>query len=85
MYVIPILVLAFVIAIGAVWSPIFALVIAVPLFVLFLAYVGFSGERMRRRAGQVERQYRARAGRASARGDLGRERRLTEARAASLD
>jgi hypothetical protein len=42
MYVVPILVLAFVIAIGAVWSPIFALVIAVPLFALFLAYVGFS-------------------------------------------
>jgi ABC-type transport system involved in cytochrome bd biosynthesis fused ATPase/permease subunit len=36
-YVVPILVLAFVVAIGAVWSPIFALIIAVPLFVLFLA------------------------------------------------
>jgi hypothetical protein len=42
MYVVPILVLAFVIAIGAVWTPIFALIIAVPLFLLFLAYVGFS-------------------------------------------
>lgn len=42
MYVVLILVLAFVIAIGAVWSPIFALIIAVPLFALFLAYVGFS-------------------------------------------
>ena len=42
MYVIPIAVLALVIVIGAVWSPIFALLIAVPLFVLFLAYVGFS-------------------------------------------
>ncbi|HWM62617.1 MAG TPA: hypothetical protein VNP96_01350 [Solirubrobacterales bacterium] len=42
MYVVPIIVLAFVIAIGAVWSPIFALIIAVPLFVLFLAFVGFS-------------------------------------------
>jgi hypothetical protein len=42
MYVIPIVVLAIVIAIGAVWSPIFALIIAVPLFVIFLAYVGLS-------------------------------------------
>jgi hypothetical protein len=41
-YVIPIVVLALVIVIGAVWSPIFALVIAVPLFLIFLAYVGFS-------------------------------------------
>ena len=49
MYVVPIIVLAFVIAIGAVWSPIFALIIAVPLFVLFLAYVGFS-----RRADETE-------------------------------
>ena len=32
MYVVLIIVLAFVIAMGAVWSPIFALVIAVPLF-----------------------------------------------------
>ncbi|HEX6752643.1 MAG TPA: hypothetical protein VF093_03535 [Solirubrobacterales bacterium] len=42
MYVIPIIVLAIVIAIGAAWSPIFALIVAVPLFLLFLAYVGFS-------------------------------------------
>ena len=42
MYVVAITVLAFVIAIGAVWSPIFALIIAVPLFALFLTYVGFS-------------------------------------------
>jgi hypothetical protein len=42
MYVVPMLVLAFVIVIGAFWSPIFALIIAVPLFALFLAYVGFS-------------------------------------------
>ncbi len=42
MYVVPILVLAFVIAIGTVWSPIFALIIAVPLFALFLVFVGFS-------------------------------------------
>jgi hypothetical protein len=48
MYVIPIIALALVIAIGAVWSPIFALIVAVPLFLLFLAYVGLS-----RRSDQV--------------------------------
>ena len=42
MYVIPIIALTFVILIATVWSPIFALVIAVPLFVIFLAYVGLS-------------------------------------------
>jgi hypothetical protein len=42
MYVIPMFVLMLVIAVGAVWSPVFALLIAVPLFVLFLAYIGFS-------------------------------------------
>lgn len=42
MYVVLIIVLVFVIAISAVWTPIFALLIAVPLFALFLAYVGFS-------------------------------------------
>lgn len=42
MYVIPIITLAVVIAIGAVWTPVFALIIAIPLFLLFLAYVGFS-------------------------------------------
>lgn len=42
MYVVPIIALALVIAIGAVWSPIFALIIAVPLFLLFLGYVGLS-------------------------------------------
>jgi FtsH-binding integral membrane protein len=41
-YVIPIVALALVIVIAAVWSPIFAFVIAVPLFLIFLAYVGFS-------------------------------------------
>jgi hypothetical protein len=41
-YVIPIIALAFVIVIATAWSPIFALVIAVPLFAIFLAYVGFS-------------------------------------------
>jgi len=34
--------LAFVIVIATAWSPIFALVIAVPLFAIFLAYVGLS-------------------------------------------
>jgi Sec-independent protein secretion pathway component TatC len=42
MYVLPIIVLAVVIAIGTAWSPIFALIVALPLFLLFLAYVGFS-------------------------------------------
>ena len=42
MYVIPIVALALVILIGSFWSPIFALIIAVPAFILFLAYVGMS-------------------------------------------
>lgn len=41
MYVIPIIALALVIVVGAAWSPIFALIIAIPLFLIFLAYVGF--------------------------------------------
>lgn len=49
MYVVLIIALAVVIAISAVWSPIFALIIAVPLFVVFLAYIGFS-----RRADETE-------------------------------
>lgn len=42
MYVIMIIVLALVIAISAIWSPIFALIIAVPLFAIFFAFIGFS-------------------------------------------
>ena len=42
MYVIPIVVLALIVLIATAWSPIFALIIAVPAFVLFLAYVGMS-------------------------------------------
>lgn len=42
MYFILILALALVIVISSFWSPIFALIIAVPLFALFLTYVGFS-------------------------------------------
>jgi hypothetical protein len=49
-YVIPFVALLLVVAIGAVWSPIFALLIAVPLFLVFLGYVGFS-----RRADQTAR------------------------------
>jgi hypothetical protein len=41
-YVVPLIALALVIMIATVWSPVFALVIAVPAFVLFLAYVGIS-------------------------------------------
>jgi ABC-type transport system involved in cytochrome bd biosynthesis fused ATPase/permease subunit len=40
MYVIPIVVLVLLALIGVVWSPLFALVIAVPAFLIFLAYVG---------------------------------------------
>jgi len=42
MYVVPIVALALIVVIGSFWSPIFALIVAVPLFVLFLGYVGFS-------------------------------------------
>jgi ABC-type transport system involved in cytochrome bd biosynthesis fused ATPase/permease subunit len=41
-YVVPLIALALIVVIAAVWSPIFAFVIAVPAFVLFLAYVGLS-------------------------------------------
>jgi hypothetical protein len=41
-YVVPLIVLALIIVIATAWSPIFAFVIAVPAFVLFLAYVGLS-------------------------------------------
>jgi hypothetical protein len=40
MYLIPLVVLACLAVIAVAWSPIFALLIAVPLFVVFLAYVG---------------------------------------------
>lgn len=40
MYLIPLIVLAVVIFAATAWSPIFALLIAVPLFGLFLVYVG---------------------------------------------
>jgi FtsH-binding integral membrane protein len=42
MYFVPIVALLLVIVIASVWSPIFALIIAVPLFLVFLGYVGFS-------------------------------------------
>jgi hypothetical protein len=41
-YAILIIVFAVVIAMASVWSPVFALVIAIPSFLLFLAYVGLS-------------------------------------------
>ncbi|HEX8689129.1 MAG TPA: hypothetical protein VF729_02680 [Solirubrobacterales bacterium] len=47
MYAIPLVVLACLAVIAVAWSPLFALVVAVPLFVLFLVYVG-----MRPRADQ---------------------------------
>ena len=40
MYVIPIVVLVLLALIGVVWSPLFALIIAVPAFLLFLVYTG---------------------------------------------
>jgi hypothetical protein len=40
MYAIPLVVLACLAVIAVAWSPVFALLIAVPLFVLFLIYVG---------------------------------------------
>jgi len=49
MYVIPIIALVILVAIGTAWSPIFAAIIAVPLFVCFLAFVGFS-----RRSDEIE-------------------------------
>jgi hypothetical protein len=54
MYVIPILALLMVIAVGTAWSPIFALIIAVPLFGVFLAYVGFSRRADERTAGSSD-------------------------------
>lgn len=42
MYVIPLIVLGVLALIAAAWSPIFALIIAVPAFILFLAYIGIS-------------------------------------------
>lgn len=40
MYVVPIVVLVFLAVIAVAWSPLFAVILAVPAFVLFLAYVG---------------------------------------------
>jgi len=42
MYVIPLIVLIVLALIAVAWSPIFALVIAVPAFILFLVYIGMS-------------------------------------------
>lgn len=41
MYAIPIALLVLAALIATAWSPIFALIVAVPLFFAFLAYVGF--------------------------------------------
>jgi hypothetical protein len=48
MYVISLVVLILIAVIAVAWSPIFALIIAIPLFVVFLAYVG-----IKRRADEV--------------------------------
>jgi len=42
MYVIPLVVLIVIALIAVAWSPIFAVIVAVPAFVVFLAYVGMS-------------------------------------------
>lgn len=42
MYVALIIAFALLIAAATAWSPIFALIISLPLFALFLVYVGFS-------------------------------------------
>ena len=42
MYWIPILILAVLCVIGVAWSPIFALIIAVPALIAFFAFVGLS-------------------------------------------
>jgi len=41
MYAIPIALLILAALIATAWSPVFALIIAVPLFIAFLAFVGF--------------------------------------------
>jgi hypothetical protein len=41
-YVIPLIVIVVLAMISVAWSPIFALIIAVPAFLLFLGYVGMS-------------------------------------------
>ena len=41
MYVIPLILLIIAALIATAWSPIFALIFAVPVFIVFLAYVGF--------------------------------------------
>jgi hypothetical protein len=40
MYWIPIIVLVLIAVVAVAWSPLFALIVAVPLFVAFLAYAG---------------------------------------------
>jgi len=42
MYLVPLIVLVLIAAVAVAWSPIFALIIALPLFLLFFAYVGLS-------------------------------------------
>ncbi len=42
MYAIPLVLIVVLALIATAWSPIFAVIIAVPAFVLFLAYVGMS-------------------------------------------
>jgi hypothetical protein len=48
MYVIPLVIVILIALVATAWTPIFALIIALPLFLAFLGYVG-----MRRRADQT--------------------------------
>jgi hypothetical protein len=59
MYTIPIVLLLALAVIAVAWTPVFALVIAVPLFIALLAYRGLrprADERIDTPAGAVERQ-----------------------------
>ena len=56
MYVIPILAIAALCAIGIAWSPIFALVVAVPAAILFFVFVGLSPRADETQAGAASQQ-----------------------------
>lgn len=58
MYVVPIVLLALLALIAVAWSPLFALILAVPLLIAFFAYVGIrprADERMEPPTGSAER------------------------------
>jgi hypothetical protein len=58
MYTIPLILIIILAAIAVAWSPIFALIIAVPVFIAFLAYVGMrprTDEKMTPPTGRAEK------------------------------